>query len=449
MRAHLFTNAYSNKAVKGFNRLAVVRQLCANPGLSRTEVAEALGRPKSVVGALVHELIDEGWLMEGDAITGGDVGRRPTPLFVDGTRLVLLGAEVGLDGVRAVVASITGELLGRAWVPYGPLRNEAACASALVSALLEVSKQIDPACRRVIGIGLGLPGAGHGRRDRGCASARSPWCDAPVVDLLAKGLTGSALSGLPIFAQNEADVAAVGEVEFNHTPSEGPVLYLSLNQRVGAGIIIDDQLLVGHNGLAGEVGRMVLLTQERELSPGGSVCARGMVGQGSLLSELVSVPVAELQYLLTQDADGSTAQAVAKAGRFLGVMLHNLSLACDPACIVLGGSLTLIGDALLAPAMSVLERYANAAGQVPPQVCVSRFGADAVPLGAAALVRHRLTRPGPERDHERADVAKTTQARDSADRRVLFSGHDLAIDCSREEVRSGGVPFGDFFARVI
>jgi predicted NBD/HSP70 family sugar kinase len=87
------------------------------------------------------------------------------------------------------------------------------------------------------------------------------------------------------------------------------------------------------------------------------------------------------------------AQAVQNAGRYLGVLLQNLTAAYDPACIVLGGAATELGDDFLRPALDILRDYATAAGLPPPMVQVSRFGADAVAVGAAALARYRLTRP--------------------------------------------------------
>ena len=97
--------------LKGINRMTLVRHLCANPGLSRADLAVAVQLTKSTVSLLARELIDEGWLVEHEVVATGELGRRPTPLYVDPSRLVLVGAEVGIEGVRAVVTSLTGEVL--------------------------------------------------------------------------------------------------------------------------------------------------------------------------------------------------------------------------------------------------------------------------------------------------------------------------------------------------
>src|SRR5512134_1440183 len=89
--------------LKGINRMSLVRHLCAHPGLSRADLAIAVQLTKSTVSMLVRELIEEGWLIEHEVVATGDLGRRPTPLFIDPSRLVLVGAEVGIEGVRAVL----------------------------------------------------------------------------------------------------------------------------------------------------------------------------------------------------------------------------------------------------------------------------------------------------------------------------------------------------------
>ena len=90
---------------------------------------------------------------------------------------------------------------------------------------------------------------------------------------------------------------------------------------------------------------------------------------------------------------GDRSRRGARAGHHLGVLLQNLAAAYDPGCIVLGGAAIELGDAFLQPALRTLNDYAKAAGLSPPLVRTSRFGAQAVAVGAAALARYRLTRP--------------------------------------------------------
>ena len=104
--------------VKQMNRMALVRMLCREPALSRADLAVRLGLTKSTVGMLVRELVEEGWLSEAETVTTGGLGRRPTPLHVDNTRLALLGIDVGVDEARLVATTLTGETLATTTLAY-------------------------------------------------------------------------------------------------------------------------------------------------------------------------------------------------------------------------------------------------------------------------------------------------------------------------------------------
>ena len=81
--------------VKAINRNVLLRLLLDEPAQSRAMLAERSGLTKSTVSLLTKELIEEGWLAEDDVAVTGSLGRRPTPLRIDGRGLALIGAEPG------------------------------------------------------------------------------------------------------------------------------------------------------------------------------------------------------------------------------------------------------------------------------------------------------------------------------------------------------------------
>jgi len=393
--ADLGDAAGHQQLLKGINRMSLVRHLCANPGLSRADLATAVGLTKSTVSLLVRELLEEGWLVEREIVATGDLGRRPTPLFIDPSRLLLLGAEVDIDSVRVVVTSLTGEVLAHASAGLGAGVTVKACITSLAALLLKVRKPFEDAQHRIIGIGVGLPGGVDEATGILRFAPNLGWRDIPFGPQLADKLAGTPLAEVPLFIQNEADVAALGEREFNPSQASDPLLYVSINQGVGAGVIVGDRLLTGARGFAGEIGHIVLQVNGPPCSCGRRGCAEALIGLRAMLQApdaLPEAPLQELQRRLQAD-EPETTRAVDKAGRYLGVLLQNLAAAYDPGCIVLGGACVELGDAFLQPAQRTLNAYAAAANLAPPTVQTSRFGADAVAVGAAALARYRLTRP--------------------------------------------------------
>lgn len=384
------------QVLKGINKMSIFRHLSGSPGLSRTDVAAGVQLTKSTVSLLVRELIDEGWLVEREVVATGDLGRRPTPLFVDTTRLVLVGGEVGIEGVRAVATSLTGEILAQARSAYGPASSAKACLGVLAGVMQKLLRQIDPERQRIIGIGVGLPGGVDENEGFLHFAPNLDWKSVPIGELLRERFVGTPLAGAPLFIQNEADVAAVGEMEFNGHQVHDPLLYVSVNQGVGAGVIVNERLLTGHRGFAGEVGHMVLQAGGPLCSCGRRGCAEAVIGLRAMLPGAARDGALSEVRRLVDDGDAATLKAVEQSGVYLGVLLQNLASAYDPGCIVLGGALVDLGDAFLRPALKTLNEYAQAAGLEAPELRVACFGANAVAVGAAALVRYRLTRTSAE-----------------------------------------------------
>ena len=387
--------AGSQQMLRSINRLALVRQLFASPGMSRTDLAGAIGLTKSTVSLLVRDLRNEGWLLTSDVVATGDMGRRPTPLYIHPTRLLLIGAEVGIEATRVVATSLTGEVQACATASYGSSPTVEACVVTLSAALAGLQREL-PAGQQFLGIGIGLPGGVANASGVVTFAPNLGWHDVPFAAVLREQLAGSPFSSLPLFVLNEADVAALGELEFNPASAADPLLYVSINQGLGAGVIVNDRLLTGSRGYAGEVGHMVLKANGPLCSCGRRGCAEALIAMRAMGRDSRSngsgLSISEVRAQLDA-GEPATLKAVSSAGHHLGMLLLNLATAYDPACIVLGGSVVGLGDALLLPALEFLGAHTRSGSSPKPEIRTSRFGIDAVAIGAAALVRHRLTRP--------------------------------------------------------
>jgi len=383
--------------LKQINRMALVRVIRRLPGLSRADVAKETGLTKSTVSLLVQELIDEGWLAERDAQVTGALGRRPTPLQIDPERLAMIGAELAVDGLQVVLVSLTGEILDSVSEPQADM-GEAARVLARLGELIAIAGERAKALgRELLGIGIGVPGAVDERSGLLKVAPNLGWRDVEVLTQVRRTLEGNPLFNLPIYVQNEADVAALGEFEFGEAPVPEPLIYLSLGIGVGAGIVVSDRLFVGADGFAGEVGHSVLQRNGPLCSCGRRGCAEAFIGLRAIASRIAGahgagLSASDLASLVTS-GKLEAVQAASEAGDYLGVLVQNLWTAFNPGRIVLGGPACAMGDAFVAAARETLERYASEAQLPTPELRLSHYGVQAVAVGAAALVLHKTTRP--------------------------------------------------------
>ncbi|MBT0569484.1 ROK family protein [Curvibacter sp. CHRR-16] len=372
--------------VKRMNRCELMRLLRLQPGLSRAQLAQASGLTKSTVSLLIRELMDDGWVTEtqshsdSDAASPPVMGRPSTPLQVDGTRRALLGVDIGVDTLRAVAVNLRGEVLASAEEALTSTQPAAAClqAAQLVRQLIDkLPHQAEQHRYTLCGIGCGVPGAIDERQGLLRFAPNLGWRNLNLLQLLRQALHTAQVPDLPVHICNEADAAALGEYEFSAThPS--PLVFVACGVGVGAGIVQGELVLTGYQGMAGEIGHSILDMNGPRCSCGRQGCVEAFLGSRALAHAI---------------EQGSSENALAQAGRYLGTVLQNLWMTLNPRTMVLGGASCIAHLALVQEATRMLGQYAEQAGMQAPDVQLTRHGLLAGAVGAAALVLYHELQP--------------------------------------------------------
>lgn len=382
--------------LREINRMAIVRAVQRQPGLSRADLAKETGLTKSTIGLLVQDLVDEGWLCESDIQATGAIGRRPTPLFIDGMRMAMIGADVSLDRLNVLAVSLLGEVLDEVSEPLSSNRPEEVILR-LAALMAAQAGRVRAAGRRLLGAGVGVPGAVLDRHGTVKLAPNFAWRDVAFLDCLKRELAALGVKDLRLQVQNDYDIAALGEHEFGEAPLPDPLVYLGLGVGVGAGVIVRDRLFLGAEGFAGEVGHSTLQLDGPVCSCGRKGCAEAFIGLRAISTRISGhsddlLPVETIRLLLAR-GDEAAVLSVRRAGRYLGVLIQNLWTYFNPGRIVLGGPLCELGAPFLDAAHSCLEDYARDCALQFPETRLARFGSRSVAIGAAALVKHTLLRP--------------------------------------------------------
>jgi len=385
------------RLVKAINRTALLRLLRTGAGLSRADLAERSGLTRSTVSLITKELIKEGWVAEDDVLVTRALGRRPTPLRLDGSRLTLIGAELTPDTLRVVSTTIHGEVLQVNQATLRQADPDGACHQLIEMVTELVRRNIDQG-QQVLGIGVGLPGAVETSSGVLLFAPNIGWRRVAVGARLRAELVSVGLGQVPVYCQNEADLAAIGETEFGQHPVDDPLVYISCGLGLGSGIVLGDTLFTGATGAGGEIGHTTLHIDGRPCSCGRLGCAEAYVGlhaiaqaTGCLKDD--GVDRAALNRRITA-REPLVRAAFEAAGQSLGVLLQNVWTTFDPRAIVIGGEVVALGgQPFVDAALSVLETYAAQAGVAAPTVRLARFTELATAVGGAAYALYSLMRP--------------------------------------------------------
>jgi glucokinase len=256
-------------------------------------------------------------------------------------------------------------------------------------------------------IGLGIPATIDHDRGLAISAVNLPIDNLPIRDLVAERI------GLPVFVDNDANVAALAEFLFGAARGTRNAVMLTIGTGIGGGLIIDGEVYRGATGAGAELGHVVI-EMDGPLCQGNcpnrgcvealaSGTALGREGRAaaerepdSALGKLLGHG-GEVDGKAVTDAalagDETAVGVVALIGRRLGVALSSFANIFEPETIAVGGGVMAAGDLLLEPARRELEARA-----LPPMnrtpVVAAQLGYDAGMIGAAAMARIELERGG-------------------------------------------------------
>jgi predicted NBD/HSP70 family sugar kinase len=356
--------------VKRINRSVLLRLLRQHTGLSRAQLAQHSGLTKSTVSLLVRELMDDGWVSELEVSAARGQGRPSTPLQIDGYTRGLIGVEVAVEALRVVGVSLLGHVWCALEEPLESTAPEVVCQQ-VASLVARVHSELAQRGVQLAGIGVGLPGAFDEATGVVRFAPNLGWRDVDFVPQITHAMALVGVSGVAVHVQNEADTAALSEYEFLSTDARDSLIFVTCGAGVGAGIVLNDRLFTGTQGMAGEIGHSILQIDGPRCSCGRLGCAETFFGARALAK-------------LPDPAQG---------GRYLGVVLQNLWTTFNSSVLVVGGPSCERYPGILQVAQDNLQNYAASCGMAPPNVRPAHYGLLASAVGAAALVLHHELRP--------------------------------------------------------
>lgn len=251
----------------------------------------------------------------------------------------------------------------------------------------------------VSAVGFGIPSMIDQTRGRAVMSVNVPLADIDFVDYMSEQL------GLPVFIDNDANLAALAETRAGAARGAREVIMITLGTGIGGGIITGGQVYRGATGSAAELGHMVIdvngprcqgscenygcfetmasgtaliryageiATDEPE-SGLGRAAAAGKPLTGALVTELARA------------GDTAALQVLSRIGFYLGVGMTSLVNMFNPEVFVVGGGLVRAGELIMDPAVNLLHKRGLRPNRDIVRVEMAQFGADAGLIGAACL----------------------------------------------------------------
>jgi glucokinase len=306
---------------------------------------------------------------------------------------------VDLGGTKMLVGALAGTDVR--WESHEASTGQS--EDELLELLVREVSEARDARPNATAVGLGIPATIDHDRGVAVSAVNLPLADLPIRELVSERV------GLPVFVDNDANMAALAEFLYGAAQGKPNTVMLTIGTGIGGGLILGGQVYRGATGAGAELGHMVIQADGPPCQ--GNCPNHGCIealASGTALGRdgraaAESSPDSALGKLLTagETVDGTAVTKAAIAGDEtavavfeliggrLGVACSSLANIFQPDAIVVGGGVIAAGELLLEPARRELrERALNPMNRTP--ILAATLGNDAGMIGAAAMARTEL-----------------------------------------------------------
>jgi len=316
---------------------------------------------------------------------------------------VAVGIDLGGTAVKLGLVDASYEILAQISIPTNaerPYEQVIADMGRTAAALLEENGYTVADC---LGVGVGSPGIIDSENGIVLYSNNIQWDHVPLAKELQKYLP------VPVFVQNDANCATLGEVLKGAGKGYQNAVFLTLGTGVGGGIVIDGKIFEGGHSGGAELGHIKCGSEGRRCTCGRYDCLEAYASATALIDDAKEMagqhPKSLLWELCGHDLDAMNAKIpfdAADAGDSCGKTLveHYINYLAEgitdlanifrPDIIVLGGGVCAQGEKLTKPLNQYLQEncFGNAVTYIP-EVVIAKNGNHAGLIGAAGLVYQR------------------------------------------------------------
>lgn len=369
-------NPISQEDIKLQNRRRIIAYLRTEREATKQEIAAATGISIPTVAANIAELLDEG-LLEEAGMRRSTGGRKPLALKFIPSGKLSLGIDLEPRGGRIIAVDLDHSLIAEKRFPLP--EDQEKLLPLLQNEISGFLKNTNFSRERIDGVGVSAAGTVNPEIQ---VLEIAPNLGYRYVDfrLLEEALK------LPVRIYNEANASAWAEWLREGRGARGTMIYLSITEGVGGGIIIDGRLFLGSAALAGEMGHMVTVPSGRLCNCGQKGCWERYVSETSLL-EGGSRRFENLEGFFADLAcgDPQVAERWESYISHLAQGIRNLIVLFDPDSLVVGGAIANYAAVLIPALLEAIEREGSSIMDRGVSVRASRLAQDASIIGAGLL----------------------------------------------------------------
>lgn len=347
--------------------------------VSRADLARLMETSRANVTLLVNQLLTDGLVREGAQASQTVRGRKPTFLYINSQKSVAVAVDVRASRTYVMVTDSIGKQIGHIVsfpTKFAPAEFVQELGVQVRKALMEFAGTTE--CD---GIGIVVPGM-HDRKTGIVLHAPTlRWRNVNLLEPLTREFEGT-----EIHLENSGKACALSQIWSTRADGLGlnDIVYVSVSDGVGVGVVMNGELVRGKHNTAGEFGHVPLSIDGPLCSCGANGCWEAYISNPATLSRYFgrdvssrqpqSVDIAEftIEDLITRarGSDSKALTALHSTARYLGLGLASIVNSIDPSLIYIGGEITEGWDLIEAEVRAAIKERALTVelGEVPIRI---------------------------------------------------------------------------------
>ncbi len=313
---------------------------------------------------------------------------------------IFIGCDLGGTNIKAGIVNLeTGSVIQSASTPTNAHEGHDKVIDRMVDLIRSLTEESNLDKSEIQGLGVSAPGLLDlkGGRTLFLPNLPGQWRDIPLGDTLSSALN------LPVTLLNDVRAITYGEFSFGAGKGVNRMACFAIGTGVGGGLVLNNELLLGFQGTAGEFGHQTIEINGLRCGCGNYGCLEAYTSGPAIASRAEKAVrqgfTTQIADLVGHDLNKITPEIVARAaeagdkiaqeiwdsvGHYLGTGIANICVAFGPERVVLAGGVAAAGDFLMKPIRRTLQERVFVVPVEKVEVVLGTLGSDAGILGMAS-----------------------------------------------------------------
>jgi len=381
-----------NENLKRESSISLVLDVIRKYGsINRYEIAKKTSLSPATVTNITDRLIKAGFISETPSFISKR-GRKPINLTLSNGVHLSIGIEIDSRHITGVVIGLNGNVIKSERIEIEKSTPESIFKEVILI-YNSLIKDLDK--KRIIGLGIGIPGLIDPKNRKVIFSAVLGWRNVSIDEFLED-------IGIPIFIEDNVRAITLGELWYGAGIGKDNLLCIGAGRGISSGIVINGCIYSGPNDRAGEFGHMVIEKDGKRCKCGNYGCLEAYVSTETIIAKALDGVknnaytgfnpkdenrIFEEIIRTGKSGDKFILNIFEEVGEYLGIGIANLINFFNPELIILADELAKAEDLILEPLKRTIRLHA-----LPPipEIVTSKLGTLACAIGSATLAIREL-----------------------------------------------------------